>query len=553
MKKFLLLVVFVFICTGLFAVPRPSSEHTRPSRPDNSRPAQPRKNHRYDIDFIRPSSVKKLEDSKACELSIQTNVSSAEVYINNHYEGRTNLLVDGLRPGNYIIEIRKNGYEDELFEIELRPGYRSIYSIDMIKIMGKIDIHDLPSSAYLYVDGSSKSGNIIEIEPGYHTVEIRRFGYNPYSERVYVEAYEYTDVYPEFSEADFEIYNLKSSREKINPEYDNLFGRTEFSFTVTARGSAELQVKNEEGTVVWNHKWKSFSSWNQSITFYGKNSAGEPLPDGLYTVCILADGYSDELSLYLDRGASYSLMGINTKGSGIGSMPAVFNNGVSLIVPYIQAGYLLNEKVDESFFDIQIGLLFDFGNHYEFNLAIGALPGSAAAGSKQMQFSTSFKFYDLMPLGNYTFCYGGLVHWAFVNESLYLPAGIDTGNGLGFAVIAGFDMPNLYLGFSSDYIFAAESGRSFKSGSVWKNGLTASVKIGKKLNLDCWGALNSAINNPKLLPSYTTELLNAVDYGAELLFTFGSSSAMGSAKIERVKQFTGPGFVKIGFGLSYLL
>lgn len=79
---------------------------------------------------LSPSSVKEINTVTA-NLEIKTNVRSAEVYINGSYEGRTNLLVTDLRPGFYKVEVRKNGFTSESFEIELRSKYCHTYKIDL--------------------------------------------------------------------------------------------------------------------------------------------------------------------------------------------------------------------------------------------------------------------------------------------------------------------------------------------------------------------------------------------------------------------------------------
>lgn len=547
MKKFLYIILFSLLFTLVFAEPRPSNDNKRPARPSMTRPVKP------SYRLLRPSSTKKLEEDYACELSIQTNVSSAEVYINGHYEGRTNLLVKGLRPSVYSVELRKSGYENEFFDVELRPGYRNTYSVNMQKIYGRIEFYGLSSNSKIYINGSLKNGNVVEMEPGYHQVEIKRFGYKPYTETVHVRAYEYTDVYPKFVEAPFEINNFKISRTTINPDYNNLFGKVDFSFSVSANGTAEIVVLNQKNEVVWNNKWNSFSTWEQSITFTGKNNHGEVLPDGNYIVKLISGSYSNFQVITIDRSISYSLMGINTKGSGIGSVPVVFDNDMSLVIPYLQAGFALNEKVHDNFGDFKVGLLFDLVKHFEMNLSFGVLPGGGVKEKKNVQFSSAIKLFDTVPVGKNNFCYGGLIHWSFTGDTMPLPMGIDNGTGLGFGAMTGLDLPFAYFGLTTDYIMAAEDGKHFNKGSVWKNSIAAALKIGKTINLDGWFAINSAIHNPDLSPNYNTDLLWAADYGGELLFAFGNSSLIGDLKVQRIKVFMGPGSLKFTFGLSYLL
>lgn len=545
MRKIFISVILLLAGAVFFAAPRPSS-------PGSSRPSYSR-NESYRDRILKPESVKKLESSTNCEFSIRTNVSSAEVYINGFYEGRTDLLVKNLRPGYYRIELRKSDYETEKFEIELRAGYRNVYSVDMRKILGAIDIHNLPAMASVYLDDTKVYGNLVEATPGYHQLEIQKFGYDSFKQRVYVRAYEYTDVYVNMTEAAFDFYNFKASRTSINPDYNNLFGKVEFSFVVTNRGSLDFVVLNSLGEEVFRNRLGNFSTWTQNFTWNGKSAAQEDLSDGIYYARLYSGNDYYEIAITIDRGVSYSLMGISTKGSGIGNVPLVFNNGISLIVPYIKTGFILNERKTDNFMDIQLGLMCDFAKHFEFNLALGALPGGGLEDNNQVQFSTSFKIFGSSAAGKASICYGGLFHWGFVREPLPLPTGIDNGNGIGFAAMIGVDFPSLYVGLASDYIIAAEDGKNVKSGSVWKNGVAVAGKISKTVNVDGWFSVNSAIRNPSLPYDKGTDLLWAVDYGGQLLFMFGRSSVMGTVTVERVNVFSSSSFFNFGFGLSYLL
>ena len=537
MKKIISAILLIISSMSLFAASRPRDPFDKG----------------YRDPLIRPSDIKQLED-RSCELYISTNVSDAEVYINGFYEGRSNLTVTGLRPGRYRIHVKKNGYEDRRFEIDLRSGYRQSYSIELQKIMGKIHLHNVPDSALVYIDNEKYSGSVLFVEPGTHWVEIKRFGYNTYSETVHVYGYDRVDVYPEFSEAAFEVSNLKVSKDTINPEYSNVFGKTDIEFYVTSNGSATVEIFNEENEKVWFCTWNSFYTWNQSVTWNGRNLEGEALPTGVYRIKLSDGNYYLETFVQINRGAAFSLNGINTKGSGIGSTPAVFPNNMSLIIPYMDVSHSLSayDSGHSSFFDVNLGLLCQFAKHCEFNLAIGFLPNGGIEKNQQVRFATSFKGYGSVPVGqNGSFCYGGLIHWAFVAEPMPVVYGIDKGNGLGFAAMFGFDFPFLYMGLSSDYIFAAETGSSFYDGSIWKNSISVAVKPNRFINIDGWFGINSSINNPEL--QNCTDMIYGFNYGAQLVFLLGNTSCMGNIKFECATRRKGKGYINCGIGLSYLL
>ena len=500
-----------------------------------------------------PYELQELSDSALCEAEFRTNISGAEVYLNGTYYGRTNLVVKNLSPSRYRVELKKSGYETKEFIIHLKKGYRSVYRADLKLILGKIRINNLPSNTSVYLDGSLKSTNVIEATPGYHELKIKRFGYTSYTENVYVKAYEYVNVYPEFTPVPFVISDFRISKESINPDYKNRLGRVDFSFEVTANGSALIQVWNAYGQVVWYKEWTSFSTWSQSVRWDGRDSMGNDLSDGVYTVTISSDDndYYADLTITLDRSTTYSLFAINSKGSGAGNLPAVFANNLNFFAPYFRLGFFQLDNPSKKYIDISGGLLFDFAHHIEFNIGAGACPRLYTEEDAPFLFYTSLKLFDSVEFDSSTkLCYGFLLHWGFLSDDSIFPYGMDTSNGLGLSALVALDFPLLHLGLSSDYIMAPVNGKDFSQGSLWKNGLSLMFKVNKNLSLNTWAALNSSFNSP-----YRTENFypfESLDYGAELLFSLGTSLWQGDFRINGNSFLDGKNYVFVEFGLSYL-
>ena len=127
---------------------------------------------------------------------------------------------------------------------------------------------------------------------------------------------------------------------------------------------------------------------------------------------------------------------------------------------------------------------------------------------------------------------------------------MDTSNGLGLSALVALDFPLLHLGLSSDYIMAPVNGKDFSQGSLWKNGLSLMFKVNKNLSINTWAALNSSFNSPYRAETFYP--FESLDYGAELLFSLGTSLWQGDFRINGNSFLDGKNYVFVEFGLSYL-
>lgn len=492
-----------------------------------------------------PYKTKRLENENESEVCIKSDEYNVSVYINGRYQGTTDLVIKNLKPGRYIIDLEKRGFEPERFEIIVKKGMYQEYRVKLFEILGRIYVHDINYDCYVYVDGSSQNSAATDVPPGYHNVEVRKFGYNSYYEKVYVYAYRISHIYPEFTEAKFSLYGLKSSKEIINPNYKNSFGSVDFSFQVTKDGTATMEIENQQGEIVWKKDWYSFSTWTQSVNWVPESS----LPDGQYFVTVKSGNFLEKISITLDRNYTYNLSSISNYGSGIGNLPSVFGSNMNLCVPYFSFGGFFNKNANNNFMNYQAGIFLDFAKHFELNFSFG-LGTNNLSLEKPKKIATSFKIYDYNSISEMTkFCYGGLIHYGVTFNMNNLPFGIANGNGLGFSGIFGFDFSKIYLGFSSDYIFASYDGINFNLPSTWKNAFAFSWRTNNYVNFNFWAGINSSfcIND-----DYLNDFFRGINLGGEIVFMFGNSSFMGNIKFDANLVPKDESFFYVGFCLSYL-
>ena len=279
--------------------------------------------------FGRDPDYKKRRDDELAGVIIKTNVDGAEVYINGKHVGETPFATAELTQTYYNLEIRKSGYDTISCSIYPRRRYTYTYEFEMQKTCGYINVKNAPSGSVVYVDGSSHSSFPIEVTPGNHTVKVRKFGYEDYSERVYVENHKSVTVNVILTVAPFRIYNFSVSKKQINPDYSSGIGKVNFSFEVSNDGSAILSVRDRYDNELWVKEYASFSTWEHSVTWNGTDSDGNPLPDGQYTVNLYSFDYDESIPISINRSLVYPLSSFTTSGSGIGSVPCAYGDGVN--------------------------------------------------------------------------------------------------------------------------------------------------------------------------------------------------------------------------------
>ena len=464
----------------------------------------------YDYEYdgrLRDPDTRKRRDDDLIGVIIKTNVEGAEVYINGKLFGKTPVATVDLSATYYNLEIRKSGYDTIRCKIYPKRNYTYTYNFTMLKTCGYINVSNIPSGSTVYIDGVSHSYFPVEVDPGSHTVKVRKFGYEDFSSQVRVENHKTVNTSVSLKPAPFSISNFRLSKDYINPDYHSGIGKVNFSFYVTNDGSALLTVNDRYGNAVWSHQYYSFSTWEQSISWDGRGSDGERLPDGSYTVNLTSFDYDFTQKIKIDRSLIYPLSVPTNSGSGIGTLPAAFSNRMNYVKLYTSFGPMLSVKDNSlSLYSLPVngGLLVDFAKHFEFGLSFGiaaATDSAVADGRAPVNGGISFKgtgSIDLTP--DLSFNYAGLIHYNYFSAYDFAPANTDLGNGLGFGASLGVESSMFYLGLSAEYalgktMVTKRSNRlaqGEKAADILKCGAILSVLPSANLRTSLWGALHNA-------------------------------------------------------------
>lgn len=238
-------------------------------------------------------------------LFITSVPTGAKVFIDGVEKGTTPLHIAAVKEGRYQIKIKKDGYEDRLFDLVMRNGSRVELTFDLAESKGRVllDIKREPSAPALLpfdpritVDGSPIHENPIALAYGWRTVTIEAFGWEPLRDSILVA--EGGDQQFEFilKPAVFTVSGAVLQRKRINPQAAGTTGRTGVGFRVSAPGQGLLEALDENNNVVYRDTLGPFTSWRQQALWNGKRNVdlsggsieAEALEDGNYTIRISA-------------------------------------------------------------------------------------------------------------------------------------------------------------------------------------------------------------------------------------------------------------------------
>ncbi len=496
-----------------------------------------------------PDSTKRREDD-LCGVIIRANVE-AEVYINGKLFGKTPIATLDLGPSYFNLEIKKDGYDTIRCKIYPRKRYTYAYEFELKKCIGYINVKNAPSDSMIYVDSSRVYTFPLEVSPGSHTVKVRKFGYEDFSEYVHVENHETSNVNVRLQTAPFRISSFRVSRNSINPDYTSGIGKVNLSFEVTNDGSAVISVTDRYGNEVWGHNFNSFNTWSQSVTWDGTGTYGDRLPDGQYVVKLSGQGFDESRRITIDRTMIYPLSGFTPSGSGIGSLPCAFGDGVNYTKLFVDFGGIFAVDGDHfasQCFPVTAGLIIDFGKYNEIAGSIGSCITDKGQ-ENPINASVSYKRNFTINLDSKVkLNFAGLVDYNFCSEYYFGALGLNMGTGLGVGLCAGLETKALYFGVTGEYSFADTkfrptenaTGIIYDSKDVLKYGVVASVLPWRNLKASAWTA---CYNN------------QALEAGADIIAMPGSGAFCCEAKASVITDFSNSNknmFINARFGLSYL-
>lgn len=459
-------------------------------------------------DVIFPSEKSKNSRNQT-EITIRSNVSDAKVYINGNYKGTTPLSIVGLVPGKYKVRLKKSGYESAKAFVNVTESTSSTFYISMHKPFGLLQMANLDSNCLLYVDGNLKTNREIKLEEGFHNIRIRKFGFKDISKSVYIPAKMIKRIFVTFEEAPFEITSIQAEKTLFNPTYSGKLGICKITAEVTAPETGTLCIYNEVKEIVASQAFNKFSTWEQTFFWNGKDSSGKLLPEGNYTAVFSSKDLSKSVDIKISYSLKYHLNETTIAGTGVANIPTAQRMPNSILIISLASAPMFS--LQNNFFTNQnrLGLCIVSSPSLELSGTIGLENGPE---NLAVSFSAAVKGATAIPFSEKSnFCLGVSLRYAgiFEEEKTYISSNSD--NGLGLAVLSGFQTQKTFSGFTSQFIFNSNKTDSVFENIFFKNSLVFTFMPKTSYSMNIFASLNS-----KLKPN--VNWLKTLESGIETSF-----------------------------------
>jgi hypothetical protein len=201
------------------------------------------------------------------QLRLNSTPEGADVYLNDRYAGKTPLVMEQLRIGEYVARVELSGYQTWTRTIQINPDRTAFVHANLISVKryGSIAIRCNEDDARIYLDGqykglTEKNRNVLleQVEEGFHDIRITLSGYRDWSQRV--------EVKPN------QRIQLTVNLERIS--------RT---------GSLEITCDVDNAMIYLDGKYQRRTSLNRSITIGN-------ISEGTHELRITKEGYQDYIT-----------------------------------------------------------------------------------------------------------------------------------------------------------------------------------------------------------------------------------------------------------------
>ena len=452
----------------------------------------------------------------ASKITVKSNVDNASVFLNGTFEGNTPLTLNNLPEGRYRLKVEKNGWKTASYIINIRSGEDRTFYVELKKYEGRVSFECEQENCLVFIDGSLIDSKTVMVEEGNHNIKIKKFGYEPEIFSIYVHRYSSQKIYASLKEADFDVTDFYSNRERYNPNLSGKAGKLEFNFSVTKNSPVTMYVIDSTGNVVFERILNNFTSWNQKITWNGENLNYQKVQNGIYKAKLIWEQGEKSIDFTVDDSITIPFASVTFAGSGIGSLPQAFSYPSDISLFSISAGAFF-ENSGSYFYGAPLRLSFvhSFSDFFEFSLRGGASPGLQGVCPF---LSSAFKITFQKKIPAFNFNWGFFARCGYSADPQFFPYGCDFGNGVGGGGVVGFDFGKIYFGLSSEYVYGSTVFSSSQTDSLWKNGAALQLKK-NNLALGIYGAINSSFGYTELKDDLRTgtDFFRSVEAGLDFV------------------------------------
>jgi len=454
-------------------------------------------------------------------LLIETNPSGVTVFVDGRERGTTPITITNMAQGDYLIRLEKDGYETRTFNVTVFDTSRLNVSIKMKELQGFVNItvrrdpnspQALPFEPHITASSqdfletwnefSSDNNILLTLPARVNAINIRAFGWESVMMPVLIEENVTTALNIVMQPAQMKIERITQLRARFNPLRSTSYSINIIRFQVTTYGSGTMTVFDSDNLAIYTEELQQFDNPFRSIVWNGKDSDGNIVPQGIYTITIEAKALSEyshgepqSVSASIQTEVNYSLnvlpLSIESGSAGLSfsPLPSVFK----FINNYqINAGL----SFDTDGFPFKIGLRVLPFNRFELAAAFGVNPqlnGENAIWS----ITGSAKYNILNGTGSVpiAFSLGASYEWATGTHENNFSAG----RGIGFFAPLSLELANFSIVLSPGAFWRGPEGAvpDFQlSAGVLYRAFLFNAGISARYEFDF-----NVINNSRLLAS----------------------------------------------------
>jgi len=381
-----------------------------------------------------------FEERAGKGMEIHTNPAGVKVFINGIERGLTPVSFDEILPDEYSIRLTRDDYETQEFNITVHSHSRLFIAIEMKRMQGQASIsvfmeqegsEPLLFEPQLFTRAANNNAAItlcsdnkaqLNLHTGYHTITIRAFGWEDSSVTLLIEhnAVVTADIY--MKPAVFRLQNLTQRRERLNPLNAGNLGITEYRFEVSAPGEGFIKILDSNGTTVYTRQLNQFNTWIQRETWNGRDTYGNLLPQGYYTVVIEAESLSLQLETEINYSQSIFPQSLESSIAGLSFAP------LPHVLPPGSYQFDAGIQYDSSAFPFKINMRVSPYNRLELTTFFNINPSIKNQTGWGVSGSIKYNFTD--GTGSIPLAFSAGVSYAWANENGEYPLSPGRGAGL---------------------------------------------------------------------------------------------------------------------------
>jgi hypothetical protein len=418
-------------------------------------------------------------------LVVRTNPAGVRVFIDGMERGLSPVTIETLLPGEHSVRLYKEGYNERQFNITIFNNSRLVVSIEMKDERGEVLVsvsrisdspEELPFKPFVFSTApaaqypanlSADNTTKLNLPVGYCTIRARAFGWEDASVTVLVDENKTASADIIMRPAELKLTNISASRRRFNPNNTGSLGTIVYRFETTAPGLGTFSVFDKNGSLVYQENLKPFTTWEQSFTWNGRDSSGNLVPEGFYTILIeavtpqkLTHNKIEPVSVSLETKIDYSINIIPLSLSGglpglvFSPLPQTLTAGSFQIEGGIFAGNFNDEKLF-SVLPFEAGIRISPINKLEISSVFNINPRFNSTEKTGWGISGSVK-YNILSGGGFPLAFAAGFSYTWASENGEAP--LNPGKGIVIYAPLSLELERISIALSPGVFWRGPSG-----------------------------------------------------------------------------------------------